>query len=205
MRTITNSMAAKLLGLAAISVALFALGGVAPGQSGATPSPRLSSNTQTPKQGTPAWPKDRYLAFSNSIVLPAIAAVDNTAIRLGQWGPMQVGRQPGKPTLDRKLTAMQLGVPVGVVDRLLERFAQNPQIQVADLARELRAATIDFRFLLAEMTAYNPPAEGQQPKTDGLQALLRGDLQKAWDSYLSLPWPAAPAPPKNLRVVATGN
>ena len=149
-----------------------------------------------------SWPKGRYLTFSNSVVLPPITVLNGTAIQVGQWEPMELGRESGKPKIEKKIVAMQLGIPVGVVDRVLERHARNPQMQALDVAQELRAATIQFRFLLAEITCYGPPPEGQQAKTEVLRAMLNGDLPKAWQLYVAFPWPAPHAAPTGLHVAA---
>jgi len=197
--------AARRAWLGATLVVLLALRGITLAQSAETPSPQATASNAPAADTTAGWPKARFVAFSNSVVLPPIAVVSNTALQVGQSGPMVLTRESGNPGVDRKMVAMQLGVPVGVIDRLLERFAQNPEMEVSALAQELRAATIQFRFLLAEMTCYNPPAEGQGAKTNALQALLLGDLPKAQEIYVNLPWPAPPPAPRNLRVVAPEN
>jgi hypothetical protein len=147
------------------------------------------------------WPKARFLAFSNSAVVPPIQVVTKTCIQVGDCRIMGLGPVGGS----QKLVAMQLGVPVGLVNRVLGQFTQDSEFKPASLSQALRGATIEFRFLLAETTSYNPPAEAQQSKTDALQALLDGDLPKAWEAYFQRPWPRPPTRPSGVGIIVEGS
>jgi hypothetical protein len=189
--------AKKHAGFTAVLVLLLALPRTA-GQGTGYSSPSVDMTNSKATNLAVRWPKGRFLAFSNSAVVPPVMAVGNTSVQVGNCCVRGLSPTDG----NRKLVAMQLGVPVGLVDRILARSAQDQELKDAALAQELRAATIEFRFLLAEMTSYSPPAERQQAKADALQALLAGDLPKAWDTYVQLPWPSPPAPPSGLRIIA---
>ena len=189
--------------LGTMLVLLLALRGMAQAQSLETPSPPIAPTNAPAGDTAVAWTNKDFVSFSKSVVVTPIAVVSNMALQIGNSKPMVLTRVSGNPSKpDRKLVAMDLGVSAGVVDRLLDQFAQNPQIQISDLAQELRAATIEFRFLLAEMTSGEPSAQGQQAKSEALQALLLGHPQKARDLYDELSRPARPARPTGLRIVA---
>jgi hypothetical protein len=104
---------------------------------------------------------------------------------------------------EAKIPAAELGVPTGLVMQVAKTASEEPAVSGAEVARQLRAAVIDFRFLLAELTCYHPLPNEQAAKEAVLLALLNGDLHSVWKFYCGLPWPQAPPPPQNLRIAAT--
>jgi hypothetical protein len=109
---------------------------------------------------------------------------------------------------EKEALAGQFGVPVAVIDKLVQRVASSSPPAVDQFAQELRTTVVDYRFLQIEWKGYHPPTEGQKTKAAGLEALQAGDISKAWELYDGLRRPqapaiAAPAPPANLRVVTS--
>ena len=102
-------------------------------------------------------------------------------------------------TNEAEALAGQFKVPVGVINRLAQRFACSSPLAAEQLAQEIRTAVIDYRFLQIEWERYHPSAEGQKTKAAALEALQAGDIGKAWELYDAL---GRPSPPANLRVVA---
>ena len=66
------------------------------------------------------------------------------------------------------------------------------------VAQELRGATIEFHFLLAEITGAQSSPTLQQARTNALQALLLGDLPRARAFYTNL---HQLLPASNLRMI----
>ena len=185
----------KRLWLSLMPATLLAAGGVTQAQTTNRPYPAAAVANATPGLPTAGWPDGRFLSFSNTVFVPPIVVVSNGVIQVGDFRVTGLSQSSG----NRKLVAMHLGVPVGVVARLLEAYAKDPQMQDSALAQELRGATIEFHFLLAEITGSQPSPTSQQARTDALQALLLGDLSSAREFYLALQRP--PAGPTNLRIV----
>jgi hypothetical protein len=107
---------------------------------------------------------------------------------------------------EKEALAGQFGVPVAVIDKLVQRVASSSPLAAEQFAQELRTTVVDYRFLQIEWKRYHPPAEGQKTKAAGLEALQAGDISKAWELYDGLRKPQAPAigapvPPVNLRIV----
>jgi hypothetical protein len=141
------------------------------------------------------------VCFSNTVVLPPIqVSAAGQIIRVGNLGTLALERLSALSAQEAKTTAAELGVPTGLVLRVARNASEVPQVKVEEVAGQLRAAVIDFRFLLAELTGYHP-STSEQPATEAaLLALLKGDLPSVWKFYRGLPWPQ---PPQNLRVIAT--
>ncbi len=142
-----------------------------------------------------AWPQDRYLSFSNLCALPPIAVLSASNIEVGKGLTLNLAAD-GRPGPERKTLAAHLGLPVALVDQVFA--AQDKPLQAEALATSLRSAVIDFRFLLAEWTAYTPDPAGQPRKDEAIKALVTGDLRRSWALYKELPWPVAP---RSLRIV----
>jgi hypothetical protein len=181
--------------LSFIAATLLAAGGVTQAQTTNPPYPAAAVANAARGLPMTGWPDGRFLSFSNTVFVPPIVVVSNEVIQVGDFRVTGLSQASG----NRKLVAMHLGVPVGVVARLLEDSAKDPQVQNSALAQELRGATIEFHFLLAEITGTQPSPTMQQARTDALQALLLGDLSRARDFYLTLHRPLAG--PTNLRIV----
>ena len=148
----------------------------------------------------------RYKAFVRQADLPPITVTTNVIIEVGGVVKTDVARLAQLSMREKEALAGQFSVPVGVIDKLVERVATNSPPSADRLIQELRTTVIDYRFLHIEWDRYHPPAEGMQTRSNALEALQAGDLAKAWELYDGLARPAAPtiarpAPPTNLRVV----
>jgi len=149
----------------------------------------------------------RYKAFARQAKLPAITVATNGVLEVGDAARVDITRLGSFSTQQKEALADQFGVPVGVIDKVVQRVAGAPQPDAEHLAQGLRTAVIDYRFLKQEWDGYHPPAEGKPTKAAALAALQTGDISKAWELYDTLRKPeppaiGAPAPPANLRVVA---
>ncbi len=149
---------------------------------------------------------ERYKAFARQADLPSMAVTTNVLIEVGGSLKLDVTRVTQLSVRDKEALARQLSVPVGVVDRVVQRVATNSLPSTDQLVQELHTAVVDYKFLQIEWERFHPPAEGQQIKSNALSALQDGDLAKAWELYdgLGRPEPpgiAKPAPPTNLRIV----
>lgn len=91
------------------------------------------------------WPQNRYLCFSNTAILPPVhfSAADRT-IRVGNLGALPIARLSALSTQEAKTAAAELGVPTGLVMRVAKRASEKPPIIAEEIARQLRAAVIDF-------------------------------------------------------------
>ena len=150
---------------------------------------------------------ERYKAFARQAELPTITATDKTTLEIGGTVKTDLKRLAQLSIQDSEALAGQFGVPAGVIGKVAERAVNNPPLDAAQLAQDLRTAVVDYRFLQGEWKRYNPPPEGQKIKADALQALQTGDISKAWELYDGLQKPPAPSiarppPPTGLRVVS---
>ena len=148
----------------------------------------------------------RYKAFARQAELPWITATNNTMLEVGGMVKTDTTRLAKLSAREREALAGQFGVPVAVIDKLVQRAASNSTPTADQFAQELRTAVVDYKFLQIEWQRYHPPAEGQKTKAAGLEALQAGDISKAWELYDGLRKPQAPAisappPPANLRIV----
>jgi hypothetical protein len=131
--------------------------------------------------------------------LPAIRiSAPEQMVRAGPFAAVPLSALPALTAVQAKPLAGELGVPTGLILRTAQAASKGSAAPAEQFAQQLRAAVIDFRFLLAELTCYQPPADQQTAKSAALLDLLDGDLFKAWAYYRSLPWPA---PPSSYRVV----
>ncbi len=149
----------------------------------------------------------RYEVFARQAELPSITATNNTLLQVGGVVNTDTTRLAQLAPREKEALAGQFGVPVGVIDRLMQRLAGSSPPAADQLAQEIRTAVIDYKFLQIEWDRYHPAAEGQKTKAAALDALQTGDITKAWELYDGLRRPlapaiAAPAPPSNLRVIA---
>ena len=131
--------------------------------------------------------------------MPVITVADKATLEVGGTVKTDLNRLAQLSSQEKEALAGPFGVPAGVIGKVAERAANNPPPNAAQLARDIRTAVVDYRFLQREWERYNPPTEGQKIKADALQTLQGGDLSKAWELYDGLP---RPAPPGNLRIVS---
>ena len=167
---------------------------------------RQPTQDQKPTYVPQGCQMNRYKAFARQTELPAITVATNVLIEVGGVASIDVARLAQLSTREKEALAAQFSVPVGVIDKLVQRLAGNPGPAADQIAQQLRTAVIDYKFLQIEWDRYHPPIEGQQTKSNALVALQGGDLAKAWELYDGLgrpepPAAARPAPPTNLRVV----
>lgn len=149
----------------------------------------------------------RYKAFARQAQLPAITVTNHTVLEVGGVMNTDTTRLAQLSPREKEALAGQFRVPVGVIDKLVQRLTPSSPPAADQLAQEIRTAVIDYRFLHIEWEQYHPPAQDQKTKVAALEALQAGDISKAWELYDGLSRPqapafAAPAPPANLRVVA---
>jgi len=173
--------------------------------------PAKQPDTQSTQVQKPAYLSQgrqmaRYKAFARQTELPLITATNNTLLEVGGMVKTDTTRLAKLSAREKEALAGQFGVPVAVIDKLVQRVASSSTLTAGQFAEELRTAVVDYRFLQIEWKRYHPPAEGQKTKAAGLEALQAGDISKAWELYDGLRRPQAPAigappPPANLRVV----
>jgi hypothetical protein len=150
----------------------------------------------------------RYKVFARQAAMPTMNTTTQPVLEIGKVAKADVSRLAEVSAQEKQALATLFEVPVGVIDGTLQRMAAAPPSSADQLAESFRTAVVDYRFLRGEWDRYHPPAEGQPTRQAALEALQAGDLTKAWKLYDGLRKPqapaiAAPAPPANLRVVAT--
>jgi hypothetical protein len=141
----------------------------------------------------------RYEAFARQAELPPITTNNNSVLKVGGVVNMDATRLAQLSDHEKEALAGQFKVPLGVIDKLVQRFASSSLAAANQLAQEIRTAVIDYRFLKIEWEGYHPPAEGQKTKSAALEALQAGDISKAWELYDGLD---RPQPPANFRVLS---
>jgi hypothetical protein len=149
---------------------------------------------------------ERYKAFARQAELPPITITNKTMLKVGGVVKGDAARLAQLSIREKEALAEQFGVPVGVINKVVQRGASSSPPGADEIAQELRTAVIDYRFLQREWDRYLPPAEGQKTKAAALEALQAGNISKAWEMYDGLRKPqapgiVAPAPPANLRIV----
>lgn len=179
-------------------------------QAADTPPARESNSPPTQAQQPAYIPEghrmERYKAFARQTELPPITVTSNTVLKIGGAVKGDAAQLAKLSIREKEAMAGQFGVPVGVINKVVQRGASSSPPDADQLAQELRTAVIDYRFLQREWDRYLPPAEGQKTKVAALEALQAGNISKAWEMYDGLRKPqapgiAAPAPPANLRIV----
>jgi hypothetical protein len=139
-----------------------------------------------------------YQVFAVSAVVPAMTAVDNGVLQIGEKLKIDTKNYTAISTNDQQTLADLLEVPMRLIDRVWERSFETTS-EPQNFVKELRAAVIDYGFLLSKWNEYRPTAAGQPSKATALRALASGDLLKAADLYAKL---QKPPPPSGLRILA---
>ncbi len=129
--------------------------------------------------------------------MPSITVVDQATIAVGGRMKIEVGRLDQLTAQQKETLAEWYAVPAGVVDKFLENFAQEGASDAARAAATFRSMVIDYKYLLQFWTKYPPAAGNEKIKSDALEALRVGDLDKAWKMFLDLP---RLEPPLGLRI-----
>jgi hypothetical protein len=148
----------------------------------------------------------RYQAFTRQAELPSMTEIGKTTLQVGGVWQTDTSRLAQLSTREQEALAGLFAVPTAIIAKVIRAGSDQTAPTAAQLAKELRTAVVDYRFLRQEWGRYHPPAEVQQTKTDALAALQAGDLARAWALYDGLSRPGAPvttpAPPANLRILA---
>ena len=139
-----------------------------------------------------------YQVFAHQSALPSITVVDQATLEVGDNVKIDVSRPDQLPDQQKEALADQFEVPVGVINKLFVRFSNPPPTDAAHAAQELRTTVIDYKYLQERLNKYHPPSGGEAVKTNALQALQVGDIDKAWEMYIAIPKPSAPT---KLRIV----
>jgi len=97
------------------------------------------------------------------------------------WEVESRNDSPG-PTLNPRHTALadRLQMPIAALDRLVQNLSANTHIKGQELADSFRNAVIDFRFLEDRWNRVHPPQIDLEIKTQALNALSAGDIDRAW-------------------------
>lgn len=139
-----------------------------------------------------------YQVFARQLALPPITTPDKSTLRLGEKVSVDIGRRNPLSNRQRESLAGQFDVPVGVIDKTLDRLTNHTRLDAAQAAEEFRAAVIDYKYLEEKLARYVAPTGKEIIKTNALQALHIGEIDKGWETYLALP---RPQPPSGLRIV----
>ena len=124
--------------------------------------------------------------------MPSITVVDQVTLEVGGRMKIDTSRLDQLSTSQKEALAGRYAVPAGVVDKFLERFAQEGSSDAPRVAAKFRITVIDYKYLLEFWTKYPSAAGNENIKADALQALQVGDLNKAWKMFLDLPRLGAP-------------
>ena len=139
-----------------------------------------------------------YSVFATQLSLPQVIVINDRSLDIGGLTRLEFGgtnqNQATSALADR------LQVPVATLDRLVQNLSTNTHIKGQELADSFRKAVIDFRFLEDRWTRVHPPQIDLEIKTQALNALRAGDIDRAWALFECLP---RPRPPQGLRVVET--
>ena len=165
-----------------------------------------TTQAQEPAKEPQGHQMRRYQAFARQAEMPPITVTSETTLQVGETTKIEISRLTQLTLQEKETLAGLFGVPAGVIAEVARQVSGQAAVGAAELARELRTAVVDYRFLRQEWGRYHPPAEGRQVKVEAVAALEAGDLAQAWALYDGLSRPGAPvtapSPPSNLRVVA---
>ena len=138
-----------------------------------------------------------YQVFAGGLALPSIIVVDQATLDVGVRMKIDVSRLDQLTAQQKEALADWYAVPAGVVDKFQENFAQEGSSDATRVAAKFRIMVIDYKYLLEFWTKYPLAAGNEKIKSDALQALRVGNLDKAWKMFLDLP---RPEPPLGLRI-----
>jgi hypothetical protein len=138
-----------------------------------------------------------YQVFAGHLALPSIAVVDKTTLEVEGKVKIDVSRLDQLAQAQKETLGSQFDVPIGVVDKLLVSRQDQAPMDAAEVAAKLRAAVMDYKYLLEKWTRYRPPNGKEKVKADALLALAAGQLDEAWTLFLALP---RPMPPTSVRI-----
>jgi hypothetical protein len=181
-------------GALAAALALCLLPGRAADPAPSAVAPASPAAGQAPEYVPQGRQMLRYQAFVRQAQLPPVTVTGKTNLAVGGKVSLKLDG-PGLASLSTRQAedlAQQFAVPPELVRAVAQRLASPAGRDAAEFPGELRTAVIDYRFLLGEWDRYHPPAEGQAVKTEALQALQSGDVNRAWQLYDGLRRPQAP-------------
>jgi hypothetical protein len=167
--------------------------GEAPAQSGPqspTNEAQAALASPTPEQ----WRRHpSYQVLDHRAALPSMKVAAKGTLEIGGQTKLELEGASQMPVDQKKALAAQFELPVAALDRFLQRLAAQQGMGAEQGARQLRTLVIDYRFLRDRWTQYRPPSGQEKTKTEALQCLEAGDLDKAWAMFIALPAPAAPS------------
>jgi len=142
-----------------------------------------------------------YQVFEHNLTLAEIKLVDKTTLEVGGKIKIDASHLQQMPSKEKEELARVFELPVVVIDSLVARSARKIPLDAETFAKDLRATVVDYKYLLKRWEEYHPPVDGEKPKQNGQKALQTGDIERSWELYRGLRWPAAPT---GLRVVEHG-
>ncbi len=136
-----------------------------------------------------------YRVFATHCTLPTITTNGGEVQIAGKY---LVSTSPTAtlPTERLQELAKLFDLPIPVLTGFLKSWRAKPALTARVMAVELQSSIIDYKYLLSRWTAMHPTAEKEHLKDTALAALNSGDLNQAWELYLS---PERPAAPTNFR------
>ena len=172
----------------------------AAGEASAPPS--VASGVNGPTNPPAATSADQwrhhpsYQLLESRTELPALEVAAKGTLKIGGRWTLELSRATELPAEQKQALAAQFEVPVAAFDKFLQRLASRQGLDAEQGAKELRTLIIDYRYLRDRWNQYRPPAGQEKLKTDALQCLDAGDLDKAWQMFVAL---SPPAPPSQLQ------
>lgn len=139
-----------------------------------------------------------YQVFDSRTALPSVKVAAKGTLEIGGQTKLELVRATQIPAEQKKALAAQFELPGTVFDRFLQRLAANQGMGTEQGAKALRTMVVDYRYLRDRWNQYRPPAGKEKIKTDALQSLEAGDLDKAWAMFVAL---SPPAPPGQLQAI----
>ena len=137
-----------------------------------------------------------YQVLESRTTLPTIEVAAKGTLKLGDHLTLELARAAELPDEQKKALAAQFELPVAALDKFLQGLIAKPGLDTQQAAKELRTQIIDYRYLRERWNQYRPPPGQEKIKTDALQSLEAGDLDKAWQMFVAL---SPPAPPGQLQ------
>jgi hypothetical protein len=130
-----------------------------------------------------------YQVFAHRATLPPVTVLAKETLAVGEAVKIEVSKPIRVSSQDKQALADLLGVPVGVVQRVLEAASSQAGWDAEQLRQRLCTAAIDYKYLQDRWGRYHPPAEKEKLKGDALMALQAGEINRVWEMFQALPRP----------------
>jgi hypothetical protein len=117
------------------------------------------------------------------VTLPAMTNSDSTTLDIGGKIRIDTTHLLQVTTDQKQKMADTVGVPQAVINKLWDRFTNQPQPGPQQLARQLQLSGAGYKTVLKKWDAYNPLDASAQDKSNALKALEAGDVDTAWALY----------------------